>query len=67
MGNKTKGAKISHDVNGLSSADLYLMYYKNSNSFGIRVNNGRQVMTFSKKGMDKPFLGELGQESQTES
>ena len=32
------------------------MYYKSANSFGTRVKNGKQVMTVSKKGMDKLFL-----------
>ena len=64
---KTKGAQISHDVDDLSGADLYLMYYKNSNSFGIRVNNGKQVMIVSKKGMDKLCLENLAKKAQKES
>ena len=65
LGSKTKGAKRSHDADDLSSADLYLMYYKQSNLFGSRVNSGKQVTTVSNKGMVKLYFGELGQESQT--
>ena len=56
LGSKTKGAKKSHDTDGLSSADLHLMYYTNSNSFGMRARNGNQLMTGSKKGHGQTVL-----------
>ena len=35
------------------------MYYTNPNIVGIRVKNGKQVMTVSQKGMDKLSLDNL--------